>query len=144
MALTDTFFESKQIAIIGLSRDEKSFSQAVYRELLAKGYELFPVNPSADKIGDIDCYSSIENLPEGIKTAYVVTSKTNTAKAVEELSARGFDLVWIQKDSDDGEPLESGNTQLIRGKCIFMYIEPVKSVHAFHRFLAKLFGTYSK
>ena len=53
----------KTLAVAGLSRDEKSMSAAVFKELKAKGYTLYAVNPNADSIRGEKCYPGMAALP---------------------------------------------------------------------------------
>jgi hypothetical protein len=39
---------------------------------------------------------------------------------------------------------EEYQKEIIHRKCIFMFAEPVKGVHKFHRFIMKLFGMFPK
>jgi len=44
------FVAEKTLAVAGLSRDEKSFGAAAFKELRSKGYRLYTVNPNATPI----------------------------------------------------------------------------------------------
>lgn len=53
--------------------------------------------------------------------------------AVKDLKKRGFELFPVNP-----------HTEEIQNKCIYMFAEPVKGPHNFHRFLVKVFGRYPK
>ncbi len=57
----------KTIAIIGASRDEKKYSHKAIKAFLNSGYKVYPVNPHASKIGGLDCYGDLEDLPEKVE-----------------------------------------------------------------------------
>jgi len=62
---------------------------------------------------------------------------------LQEASQAGIKNVWIQQQGDSPELLEMGNSlglNLVHGKCILMYAEPVRSFHGFHRFFVRLTG----
>ena len=44
------FLSVKELAIAGVSRNNKKFGGMVFQELKAKGYKLYPVNPNAEMI----------------------------------------------------------------------------------------------
>jgi len=50
------FLSQKTLAVVGVSRNQEKFSNGVYRELKAKGYRVFPINPNAETIEGDPCY----------------------------------------------------------------------------------------
>ncbi len=141
------FLEPKKMAFIGLSRDPKKFSRLVYKDLSEKNFDIYPVNPNTEKIEEINCYKNINDLPQNIDRAYIVTPKNQTKNVVAKLYEKGIKNIWIQQSAETQKAIDfanKNNMNCIHGKCIFMFVEPVKSVHAFHRFLLKLFNKYPK
>jgi predicted CoA-binding protein len=62
---------------------------------------------------------------------------------VQEAVAKGVDHLWIQQMSETPEVmdfLKDKKVTLITRECILMWIEPVKSIHKFHRCIRKIFG----
>jgi len=140
------FLKPKRFAFIGLSRDPKKFSRSVFKELLAKGYEMYPVNPNMDDVDGVKCYHNIADLPEDVKHGFIMTPKANTAGAIENAVTDGFTRIWIQQGAETKEAVElakKNGVKLVSGSCIMMHAEPT-GVHRFHRFLAKIFGALPK
>ncbi|MBN2890529.1 MAG: CoA-binding protein [Bacteroidales bacterium] len=141
------FLAPKKMALIGFSRNPQKTSRAIYKELSQKGFEFYPVNPNSDEIDGIKCYKSISELPTDVDRAYIVTPKVETKKVLEELYEKGIKKAWIHISTDTPEAVEYANKndfELIYKRCVFMFAEPVTSVHSFHRFFVKLFGKYPK
>lgn len=137
------FLSQKTIAMAGLSRDEKSFSATVRRELAGKGYRVLPVNPNAKEIGGEKCYATLATLPETPGGVLVFTPPTESEKVVREAAARGIKRVWLQQGAQSAAAVEACGElglETIAGKCILMFAEPVGSFHGVHRWFAKLFG----
>jgi len=137
------FYSQSQYAMIGVSRDKKKFGFAAFNELKKRGYNLFPVNSNTDTIDGATCYRSVETLPSGVTAAVVMTPKKATLDVVQQLIQKGIKQIWIQQNSDTPEALEfarNNGANLIHGKCILMFSEPVAGFHKFHRTLLKLFG----
>ena len=146
LKMINEFLEPKSFALIGVSRDPKKFSRAVFKELRAKGYEIFPVNPNMDDVEGVKCYQDIAELPPTVKRALFMTPKTNTAGAVENALHHGFTHIWIQQGAETKEALETARengAKLVSKACIMMHASP-SGVHHFHRFLSKLFGALPK
>ena len=143
----DDFLEGKQIAIAGVSRNPKKFGHTVFKELSEKGYNVLPVNPYTDEINGIKCYKDIASLPEQVDSLLIVTPKEQTDTLLRESINKGIKNIWVQQMSNTEETLkiaEEYDKEIIFGKCIFMFAEPVGSIHKFHRSLVKLFGGLPK
>ncbi len=141
------FLSVKELAIAGVSRDKKKFGGMVFQELKGKGYKLYPINPNADTIDEIQCYKTVSELPASATNLYIVTAKVNTLQIIREAIAKGIKNIWIQQHSDSLEALElakANGINLIYGECIIMFISPKQSFHKFHRFIKKLFGGMPK
>jgi len=141
------FLEEKKLVIAGASRNPKKFGGVVFKELKKRGYELFPVHPEAAEIEGIRCYASFSDLPGGIKNLYVVTPAKETTGVVSNAINYGIQKIWIQQKSENSEAVSLVNDKgipVITGRCMMMFIEPVGSVHGFHRWLTKVFGGYPK
>ncbi|MCG8699231.1 MAG: CoA-binding protein [Bacteroidales bacterium] len=143
----DAFFENKKIAAVGVSRNVKKFGYAVFRELRFKGYDIVPVNPNADEIDGVKCYKSISELPGEIDSVLLMTPKKSTDTVLKEVLDKGIKNIWVQQSSDTKETINlaaSYQKEIITGKCIFMFSDPVVSIHKFHRNLVKMFGGLPK
>ncbi len=142
-----TFLEPKELAIAGVSRNPKKFGRHVYEHLKKNGYKVYPVNPHMDNINGDKCYSSIDELPGKVDRIFIVTPAKLTEESVKSSLKNGIRNIWIQQRSDTPEALEllkDEDVNLIHNKCIFMFADPVKGPHRFHRGISKLFGSYPK
>lgn len=137
------FVAEKTLAVAGLSRDEKSFSAAAFKELRKKGYTLYPVNPNATTILGETCYPSVAALPRKVGGVLVFTAPANTEKVVREAAAAGIRRIWIQQGAQSEGALRfcaDNKLPAVSRQCILMFAEPVSSIHAFHRWVKRLFG----
>ena len=119
----------------------------VYDELKKSGYDLFPVNPNIGEINGEKCYSGIGELPGDVKHLFIATAKKDTDAVLREAIQKGMTHVWVQQMSETPETMQiaaDSNIQLIVKKCIFMFADPVKGVHKFHKCLMGLFGRLPK
>ena len=133
----------KTLAVAGLSRDEKALSAAAFKELKAKGYTLYPVNPNAQSIRGETCYPSLAALPVKVGGVLVFTSPAHTEQVVRDAVAAGIRRVWIQQGAESEAAVRfcaDNKLPAVTKQCIMMYVEPVTSIHALHRWVKKLFG----
>ncbi len=143
----EKFLEPKKLAIAGVSRNKRKFGYLVFRDLKASGYEVYPVNPNTDKINGDTCYKSVKDLPADIKSILILTPKKETDNVLREAINKGILNIWVQQMSETRNTLkiaEEYQKEIIHKKCIFMFAEPVRGVHKFHRIILKLFGMLPK
>jgi uncharacterized protein len=138
------FVAQKTLALVGVSRDEKSFSAMAFKELKGKGYRLFPVNPNATVVaGSEPCWPTLAALPEKADGVLVFTQPAVSESVVRDAAAQGIRRVWLQQGTVTDAALAAAAEKglaTVAGKCILMFAEPVGSFHSVHRFVAKLFG----
>lgn len=141
------FLEPCKIAVAGVSRDQKKFGYEIFKLLKENGYDVYPVNPNAETIGETKCYSNLRSVPAEVRHLAVLTAKKQTAAVIAEALERGFEHIWIQQMSDTPEAMQmlSGRKiNLVTGECLFMHLQPVKGVHRFHRSIRTFFGRMPK
>jgi predicted CoA-binding protein len=143
----DHFLDCKSIAIAGASRDEKSFSAQVSRQLIKLGYNLWFVNPRFE-LHEMENQRvpSIAMLPGNVNNLLVLTPKDQTETVVQQAIDKGISNLWIQQYSETPGAMElarQNSLNTVHHQCIFMYTQP-EGIHKFHHRLKKLFGSLPK
>ena len=132
---------AKDIAVVGVS--DKKFGGAIYKTLKKNGYSVHAVNPGRETFDGDPCHSRLAALPDQVKTAVIAVSPEIAEAVVVDAHSAGFTHLWFQQGKDFSaakDKAESLGISTVSKKCILMYAEPVKGIHAFHRFLARIFG----
>ncbi len=143
----DNFISCKNIAVLGVSRNQKKFGNYIYKELKLKGYNVFAINPFMDSYEGDKVYHSLDQLPSPADGAILSIPPVKAKEAVKEIAAKGIKNVWLQKGSSSKEVAGTCHElglDYINNECIMMFLEPVESVHKFHRWFWKLIGKYPK
>lgn len=143
----EKFLEPKKLAIAGVSRNPKKFGHQVYDELKKKGFEVYPVNPQTSEMAGEKCYRSVSELPAGVDRLLILTPKNETDAILREAVKKGITRVWVQQMSETKDTVKiarENNVDLIFKKCIFMFADPVTSIHKFHWTILKWFGRLPK
>ncbi len=143
----EAFMQQKSLAVVGASRQKDKFGNLVYRELKKAGYKVYAINPHADMLEGDRCYAGLGALPEKPGGIIVLLPPAKTIPIIEEAARLGIKNLWLQQGADSPEGEKRGselNLEMVSGECIFMYIEPVQSVHAMHRFFRRLLGKMPK
>lgn len=139
----EDFVKGKRVAIVGVSRNGKKFGNVVYTELKGRGYEVFAVNSAAQEIDGQPCYPNITILKDKIDGVVVCVSSEQAKSVLQEAAQLGLKNVWLQQGAETPELVTQGQDlglNMVSGKCILMYAQPVRSFHAWHRAFARLFG----
>lgn len=143
----DEFLAAKKFAMAGVSTNEKKFGYIVFKELREKGFDICPINPKVNEIDGVKCYSSVKDIPTGYDKLFIVTPKDTTDNILKEASEKGIKHVWIQQMANTKESssvAQNLEIELIEKECIFMFAEPVTSIHKFHKMIWNLFGLLPK
>ncbi len=139
----EKFLACRNIAIVGASRNKKSFSAEVGSHLQKLGYQLHFINPAfATDAPDDKHLADIGQLPSQVDALLILTAPTRTAHIVDAAICKGIKNIWIQQMSDTPSAIEAAlkaNVNIIHHHCIFMFTSPV-GIHKFHYRIKKIFG----
>lgn len=140
----EDFYDSKGIAILGMSKKRKNFAWAIYDEFAKRGLPVFPVHPSGGESRGVRFYDSLEAVPghaDGMVDAAVVSMKAFDAEdLLAGLKAGGIRKIWFQQGSCDDRLLQKadmGDFETYTG-CAIMYLPDVMWLHRVHRFFHEL------
>lgn len=139
----DEFVALKTIAVVGVSREPNKFGNMIYRELKKRGKKVYAVNPAADMLEGDRCYAGLGALPEKVDGVVIVVPPARSLDVIRDAAKAQIGYVWLQQGSNslEGEKLcEELGVKFVSGECIFMYSQPVESIHKFHRCLRRIFG----
>jgi hypothetical protein len=102
------FLGKKRVAVTGVSRRPQGHgSNAVYKRLRERGYEVFAINPNADSVEDDRCYASLKSVPGGVE-AVVIGTRPETADAtMRECVELGIKHVWMHRGPGAGSVSQS-------------------------------------
>ena len=87
---------ARTVAMVGVSAKHESDSNMVGRYLLAHGYEIVPINPTAGEILDRKAYGSLRDLPEPPDVVQIFRKPEAVPPIVEDAIAIGAKVVWMQ------------------------------------------------
>ena len=90
--------KTKTIALIGASKKEKRPSNSVMRNLLKRGYQVFPVNPGHEgsEILGQKCFAKLVDIPHQIDMVDVFRQSEALPEIVEEAIRCKVKTLWLQ------------------------------------------------
>jgi len=94
--------KTRTIAVYGMSKDEGKTAYWVAEYLAGKGYDIIPVNPTAETIQKRKSYPDLQSIPKRIDTVLVFRRSEDALDAVREAVARRQErgdvtVVWLQQ-----------------------------------------------
>ena len=95
-----------RIAVVGASNSPAKYGNIIVKNLMAHGYQVFPVNLHEAKIAGLPAYHSLAELPEPVDIVNVVTPPAVTRRILDDARQAGLDLVWLQDGSFDQAVLD--------------------------------------
>ncbi len=126
MTLNEIFQNYRTIAVVGMSKNSEKASNYVPMFLKEKGYNIIPINPTAEEIDAMKCYTSISEIPEKIEILNVFRLSEQAYAVVEEAIVRkkekgDIDVIWLQEGiiNDRARELaESNGVHFVQNKCM--------------------------
>ena len=88
----DAIFSPRSIAVVGASRHPGKIGYELVHNLVINEYKgrIYPVNPNAQAIHGLPCYSSLSALPEPVDLAVITVPAESALPAVEECGKKGI------------------------------------------------------
>ncbi len=133
--------KEKTCAVFGVSLKKKKFGNLILEHLKNSGYSAYGINPNGT--GGENVYGSLESLPEKADAAVVVTSPSNSERALKECEDFDIKDIWFQTGSLNSEQikaLEESSMNTYSGRCLLLYLPSAKFPHNIHRAILRLFG----
>jgi hypothetical protein len=139
------FLSGKRFAVTGVSRSGNLPSNAIYRRLLASGYEAIPVNPAATSVEGVPCYPDLGSIPGRVDGVIVASHPDVSLQLVRQCADLGVKNVWFHRAFGDGsvslaavEECRTRGISCLLGGCPLMYCGPVDPVHRLMRWWLRL------
>lgn len=139
----EDFIRCKRIAVVGYSRNARKFGNAAFAELRLRGYEVYAVHPVESEIRGVPCAPSLSALKGQIDAVLVSVPPAQAVSVLAEAAAIGVTNIWLQQGAESPEVFQTAERlglHIVSKKCVLMYAPPVRSIHRWHRGLAKIIG----
>ena len=141
-AMIDEFLSHHELALVRSSPSSPVRGARIDEELNGKGYKIAVVY-----LDESVPEPRLTNLDGPVEGLIVAVPSDQCEKAVREAIEANIPRVWLQSGCESKSAIElceKKGVSVVHGACVLMYAEPVKSVHAFHRWLSKTVGRLAK
>ena len=98
---TDTeirrFYDSKNIAVVGMSANEGKPAHFVPKYLIDNGYNVIPVNPTIPEILGRKSYPNIADIPEDVDIVDIFRKSGDIPPVIDDaIKKKGVKVIWMQ------------------------------------------------
>lgn len=88
----------KNIAVVGMSKNEEKAAHYVPKYLIDHGYNVIPVNPTATEILGRKSYPTVSSMPDRIDIVDIFRRSEDVPPVVEDtLKKEGIKVIWMQE-----------------------------------------------
>lgn len=119
--------KTRTIAVYGMSKDSAKTAYWVPEYLAKKGYDIIPVNPTAEVILKRKSYPDLKSVPKRIDVVQVFRRSEDALEPVREAVARrkergDVDVVWLQQGIRNEEArrlAEENGILFVQDRCMY-------------------------
>ncbi len=111
----------KNVAVVGMSKNEEKAANYVPKYLLENGYNIVPVNPTADSILERKCYPNLQEVPEQIDIVDVFRPSDQVLPVIQEAIKKKPKVIWLQEGihNEEAENLaKSAGIKVVFNRCM--------------------------
>lgn len=87
----------KNVAVVGMSKNADKAAHYVPKYLLTQGYNIMPVNPTADEILEKKCFQSLQDVDQPIDVVDVFRPSDQVLPVIQEAIKKKPKVIWLQE-----------------------------------------------
>ena len=96
----------KKVVVIGMSKHSSKAAHFVPKYLSDNGYDITPVNPTAEEILGKKCYDSVSEIDEEIEIVDIFRPSDQVLPFVQEAIKKKPKVIWLQEGIHNSEAEE--------------------------------------
>jgi len=111
----------KKVAVVGMSKNEEKAANYVPKYLISQGYDILPVNPTADVILDRKCHSALSDISEQIDIVDVFRPSDQVLPVIQEAIKKKPKVIWLQEGihNEEAENLaRNAGIRVVYNRCM--------------------------
>jgi len=120
--LRDILRRYKRVAVVGCSRDEKKDAHRIPKYLKEQGYQIVPVNPSADRILGEKAYRSLKDIPSDFDVVQIFRPSEDVPPIIDEAIVTGKPkVIWMQlgiRNDEAARRAEAAGMKVVQDRCM--------------------------
>ena len=90
-------FALKKIAVVGMSRHPIKASHFVPKYLSEQGFDITPVNPTANEILGKKCYPAVSSIQQAIDVIDIFRPSDQVLSVIQDAIKKKPKVIWLQE-----------------------------------------------
>lgn len=132
--LKNIYKSYNRIAVVGMSKNEEKAAGYVPRYLMAQGYAVTPVNPTADQIMGYKSFQKVSQIQDPVDIVDIFRPSDDVLEVVKDAVTKpGIKLIWMQEGiyNEEAEKLaKSHSIDVIYNRCMMAEHKRLFADHA--------------
>lgn len=111
----------RNVAVVGMSKNEEKAANYVPSYLIKQGYNVIPVNPTADKILERKSYANLQDIEQQIDIVDVFRPSDQVLPVVQEAIKKKPKVIWLQEGihNEEAEALaKKAGIEIVYNRCM--------------------------
>ncbi len=104
----------KKVAVIGMSKHSSKAAHYVPKYLSDNGYDVVPINPTAEEILGKKCYDSVLEIDEEIEIVDIFRPSDQVLPIVQDAIKKKPKVIWLQEGIHNSEAEELARKEGIK------------------------------
>jgi hypothetical protein len=114
-------YSLKNVAVVGMSKNEEKAANYVPKYLIKHGYNVIPINPTADTILERKSYQNLQEIDQPIDIVDVFRPSDQVLPVIEEAIKKKPKVIWLQEGihNQEAEDLaRKAGIQVVFNRCM--------------------------
>ena len=121
--LIKEFMAQKKFAVVGATDNTNKYGYRIFKDLINRGYEVYPVNPRLRVIEGIKCYPGLADIPVKVGVVDFVVPPSVTEVILQDCKRLGLNRIWLQPGSESEAAIafcDENNLQVVYNLCVMI------------------------
>ena len=121
--LIKEFMAQKRFAIVGATANPEKYGNQIFKNLRARDYEVYPVNPRLKELEGVKCYASLDDIPVKVDVVDFVVPPEVTEVILKDCKRLGLNHIWLQPGSESEAAIaycHENNLKVVHDVCVML------------------------
>ena len=121
--LIKEFMAQKKFAVVGATNNTEKYGNQIFKNLKARGYEVYAVNPNLEELEGTKCYPTLADIPVKVDVVDFVVPPKVTEVTLQECKRLGLDRIWLQPGAESEAAIaycHENNLKVVHDVCVML------------------------
>jgi uncharacterized protein len=113
----------KKFAVVGATDNPDKYGNQIVKNLIKRGYEVYPVNPKLKELEGLPCYPRLAAIPTKVDVVDFVVPPGVTEAILKDCQRLGLCRIWLQPGSESETAIgycHDNTLKVVHGVCVML------------------------